>query len=89
MVVKRIVSNIATRSIEEVRTFYINVLELDIVMDFGWTATLGSNQDAPVQLSIASEGGSGTAVPDLSIEVDNVVEPTAAPNDWATRSSMI
>lgn len=34
--------------------------------------TLASDQTARPQLSIATEGGSGTAVPDLSIEVEDV-----------------
>ena len=42
------------------------------MMDLGWIATYGSRQQMTVQISIASEGGSGTPVPDLSIEVDDV-----------------
>ena len=41
-------------------------------MDLGWIATYGSSQKMRVQVSIASEGGSGTPVPDLSIEVDDL-----------------
>jgi uncharacterized glyoxalase superfamily protein PhnB len=41
-------------------------------MDHGWIVTLASDQTASVQISIASEGGSGTEVPDLSIEVDEI-----------------
>jgi len=41
-------------------------------MDFGWIATYGSQQKMPIQLSVASEGGSGTSTPDLSIEVDDL-----------------
>lgn len=43
-------------------------------MDQGWIATLASDATARVQVSIASEGGSGTPVPDASIEVDDVDE---------------
>lgn len=35
---------------------------------------MASGETATVQLSIATEGGSGTAVPDISIEVDDVDE---------------
>jgi uncharacterized glyoxalase superfamily protein PhnB len=45
---------------------------LEVVMDHGWIVTMASGQEASVQISIATEGGSGTAVPDLSIEVDDV-----------------
>ena len=41
-------------------------------MDFGWIITFGSDSPAQPQVSIASEGGSGTEVPDLSIEVDDI-----------------
>ncbi|KEJ88052.1 VOC family protein [Sulfitobacter donghicola] len=74
MAVKRIVSNIATGSVEELRRFYADLFDLDLVMDFGWIATLAGEDTAAVQLSIASQGGSGTQVPDLSIEVDNLDE---------------
>ena len=41
-------------------------------MDQGWIATYGSTENMSVQVSFASEGGSGTPTPDLSIEVDDV-----------------
>ena len=72
MTVKRIVANIAAAPIDEVRQFYVDLFDLDVVMDMGWIATLSSGETAPVQISIAAEGGSGTAVPDMSIEVDDV-----------------
>lgn len=72
MVVRRIVANIATPDPEAARRFYGDILGLDLLMDHGWIATWGSPQQAAVQLSVASEGGSGTLVPDLSIEVDDL-----------------
>ncbi|SHJ41889.1 Glyoxalase-like domain-containing protein [Shimia gijangensis] len=72
MVVKRIVSNIACLSTEEVQKFYCDLFDLKVAMDFGWIATLTSEENAPAQISIAQHGGSGTDVPDLSIEVDDV-----------------
>jgi uncharacterized glyoxalase superfamily protein PhnB len=42
-------------------------------MDFGWISTLSAGtRQASIHISIASQGGSDTAVPDLSIEVDDV-----------------
>jgi catechol 2,3-dioxygenase-like lactoylglutathione lyase family enzyme len=41
-------------------------------MDYGWIRTYGSNSKMTVQISVASEGGSGKPVPDLSIEVDDI-----------------
>lgn len=72
MVVKRIVVDIATDTVDELRKFYAELFDLETVMDHGWIVTLASGATAPVQLSIASEGGSGTQVPDISIEVDDV-----------------
>jgi len=72
MQVKRIVANIATEDIAAARRFYQGILGLDLLMDHGWLATYGSSQKMSVQVSIASEGGSGTPVPDLSIEVDDL-----------------
>ena len=72
MAVKRIVTNIETRRIAEAKRFYQDVLGLDLLMDHGWIATYGSPETMQVQISFAEEGGSGTPVPDLSIEVDDV-----------------
>ena len=72
MQVKRIVANIAAEDIAAARRFYQDILGLDVLMDHGWIATYGSSQKMSVQVSIASEGGSGTPVPDLSIEVDDL-----------------
>ncbi len=72
MAIKKIVANIAVSSLDETRRFYLELFDLDEVMSFDWISTLATGARAPVQISIASEGGSGTAVPDLSIEVDDV-----------------
>jgi len=72
MKVKRIVANIATPDIALARRFYQGVLGLDVLMDHGWITTYGSQEAMKTQLSFAVEGGSGTPVPDLSIEVDDV-----------------
>jgi catechol 2,3-dioxygenase-like lactoylglutathione lyase family enzyme len=72
MKVKRIVANISTQDIAQAKRFYQDVLGLDLLMDHGWIQTFGSETATSVQVSVASEGGSGTPVPDLSIEVDDV-----------------
>jgi len=74
MAVKRIVANIATADIGKARAFYAEILDMDIVMDHGWILTFATGENTTPQLSIATEGGSGTPVPDLSIEVDNLDE---------------
>lgn len=72
MKVNRIVANIGTGEIEAAKRFYGDVLGLEIVMDHGWITTYGNESHMRTQISFAVEGGSGTAVPDLSIEVDDV-----------------
>ena len=77
MKVKRIVANIATEDIAKAKRFYHDILGLDVLMDHGWLVTYGSTEKMTVQVGVASEGGSGTPVPDLSIEVDDVEEALA------------
>src|SRR5690606_14299084 len=72
MKVKRIVTNISTQQIEAAHRFYAEVLGLELVMDHGWINTYGNASNMRVQIAFANEGGSGTAVPDLSIEVDDI-----------------
>ena len=70
MAVKRIVANIGASDIEAAKPFYRDLLGMEVVMDMGWIVTFESGARAAPQLSVAVEGGSGTAVPDISIEVD-------------------
>ena len=72
MRVKRIVTNIQASDLAAAKRFYEDALGLEVLMDLGWIATYGSDEKALVQLSVATEGGSGTPVPDISIEVDDV-----------------
>jgi len=74
MAVLRIVADIGTVDVAGLRQFYQAQFDLDVAMDLGWIVTLSSGASMPVQLSLASEGGSGAPVPDLSIEVDDVDE---------------
>jgi catechol 2,3-dioxygenase-like lactoylglutathione lyase family enzyme len=72
MKVKRIVANIATPDPAQAQAFYQDFLGLEVLMDHGWLRTYGSGAPMTTQLGVASEGGSGTPVPDLSIEVDDL-----------------
>ena len=98
MKVTRIVANIETQDIAAAKRFYSDVLGLEVVMDHGWLTTYGSHEAMNVQVSFASQGGSDTPVPDLSIEVDDVdaayrgmtdagfrVEYGPADEPWAVR----
>lgn len=74
MKVKRIVTDLAAADISKARQFYAEILGLEVVMDQGWIVTLAAASQMAPQISIASEGGSGTEVPDLSVEVDDLDE---------------
>ncbi|UNK42531.1 VOC family protein [Luteimonas sp. S4-F44] len=74
MKVNRIVANIQATDPSQAEAFYGDVLGLKLAMDHGWIRTYTSDATMTAQVSIASEGGSGTEVPHLSVEVDDLVE---------------
>ena len=74
MAVKRIVPNIASDQLEKAKSFYAEILDMEVVMNLGWIVTFAATSNANPQVSVATEGGSGTSVPDLSVEVDNFDE---------------
>lgn len=74
MRVKRVVTNVAGKRVPAAKRFYQDVLGLDLLMDLGWIATYGLATKMSIQVSFLSQGGSGTEVPDISIEVDDVDE---------------
>lgn len=74
MKVKRIVRNVESRDVSRAHAFYADILGLDLLMDLGWIRTYGLEEPMSVQFSVLSEGGSGTPVPDISIEVDDLEE---------------
>ena len=81
MKVKRIVSNIEASTLEKATSFYADIFGLELLMDHGWIHTYGSNDNMNVQISVATEGGSGTPVPDISIEVDDIEAALAKVKD--------
>jgi len=72
MQVKRIVANIHAANIAAAQRFYQDALGLEVLMDHGWLTTYGAARNMTVQLSVATQGGSDTPTPDLSIEVDDL-----------------
>ena len=74
MIVKCIVTNFAATQVSKARHFYADILGLEVVMNHGWIVTFASPAQMAPQVSVATEGGSGTPVPDISIEVDDLDE---------------
>lgn len=72
MKVLRIVADIAAADPGAAKRFYEELLGLDVLMDLGWVATYGSDQQTTVQITFAANGGSGAPTPDLSVEVDDL-----------------
>lgn len=72
MAVRRIVPNLPARDSAALAGFWQAVLGLDPVMDQGFIVTLAGGAPQPIQLSLASEGGSGTELTALSVEVDDL-----------------
>lgn len=48
----RIVPNIYSDDIEKSKTFYIDFLEMELVMDLGWALTFASTENHSAQISI-------------------------------------
>lgn len=72
MKVQRVVANMKVSDPSLAQKFYEQILGLDLLMDMNWIRTYGSNMKMSVQVSFMREGGAGTPVPDISIEVDDV-----------------
>ena len=68
----RITTNINATDLEAASAFYGDIFGLELMMDLNWIRTYGSSSKMNIQISIAKEGGSGTPVPDISIEVDDL-----------------
>lgn len=77
-------ANIATDDVAAADRFYRDILGLELLMDHGWIRTYGSTSRMAVQVSVASQGGSDTPVPDLSIEVDDLAEALRRVQDSGT-----
>lgn len=71
MTVLRIIPNLNAPDPAALAGFWQRVLGLAPVMDHGWIVTLAGGTQA-AQLSLAAEGGAGTPVPVVSIEVDDL-----------------
>ena len=69
---RRIGASIDNAGQTKAEVFYRDFPGLAVLMDHGWIPTFGSGEAMSMQVSVASEGGSGTPAPDLSIEVDDL-----------------
>ncbi|GHE05125.1 glyoxalase [Defluviimonas sp. 20V17] len=77
MQVTRIVPNLPAPDPAALAAFYRNVFGLETEHDLGWIVFLTAPPDRPQRLQLASEGGSGTPLPAISIGVDDLDEALA------------
>ena len=72
MAVTRIVANLIAANPMALAKFYTEVFELHQTFDMGWIAFLTRDTTQKIELHTASEGGSGTELPVISIGVDDL-----------------
>jgi predicted enzyme related to lactoylglutathione lyase len=78
MAVTRIVANLSAPDPMGLAKFYQEVFELDLPFEMGWIAFLSKDSTQKIELHTASEGGSGTDLPVISIGVDDLDATEAA-----------
>jgi predicted enzyme related to lactoylglutathione lyase len=78
MAVTRIIANLTAPDPMALAKFYERVFELDLPFEMGWIAFLSTNTTQKIELHTASEGGSGTDLPAISIGVDDLDAAVAA-----------
>jgi predicted enzyme related to lactoylglutathione lyase len=78
MAVTRIVANLAAPDPIGLAKFYEKVFELDLTFDMGWIAFLSRGTAQKIELHTASQGGSNTELPVISIGVEDLDVAEAA-----------
>ena len=78
MAVTRIIANLRAPDPVGLARFYREVFDLDLPFEMGWIAFLSKDSTQKIELHTASEGGSGTELPVISIGVDNLDAAEAA-----------
>ena len=72
MSVRRIVPDITSKDLDASRRFYVDVLGLEVAMDMGFIVTLVSPTNPTAQVSLMTDDGSSTILPQISVEVADV-----------------
>ena len=78
MGITRIVADLSTPDPIALAKFYQEVFDLDLPLDMGWISFLASDTTQKIELHTASQGGSGTDLPIISIGVDDLEATEAA-----------
>lgn len=73
MGIRRVVPNLACRSIAATRAFYVDLLGFEVVMDMGWIVTVASPSNPTAQVSLAEDGVRPQSdAPVMTVEVSGV-----------------
>lgn len=72
MAVTRIVTDLPSASLAASRTFYQDVVGLEVVMDLGWIITLADPARPEVQLSLMTHDETAPVAPAVSVQVDDL-----------------
>lgn len=72
MTVRRISPNLQSDAPADLAAFYADVFDMSVQMDMGWITFLDVGAPSATTLQVAREGGSGTDLPAISIEVDDL-----------------
>jgi catechol 2,3-dioxygenase-like lactoylglutathione lyase family enzyme len=72
MNIRRIVPNVQSDRLDESRSFYVELLGLEVAMDMGWIMTLVSSTNPTAQMSILRSDATAPVVPQLTVEVADV-----------------
>lgn len=72
MGVTRIVANLKAPDPMALAKFYKEVFEFELPFDMGWITFLSKDATQKIELHTASEGGSGTELPVISIGVEDL-----------------
>lgn len=78
MTVLRIVPDFECSSLDRSRSFYQDVLGMEVAMDLGWIVTLADPGDPKMQVSLLTRDMTAPVVPNLSVEVGDVDSVHAA-----------
>jgi catechol 2,3-dioxygenase-like lactoylglutathione lyase family enzyme len=72
MPVRRVVPDLASKSLAKAQAFYRDVLGLQPVMDHGWIVTLADPERPNCQINLMTRDETAPVVPEVSIEVDDL-----------------
>ena len=78
MAITRIVANLRAQDPAGLARFYADVFGFDLPLDMGWIVIATGGVTQKTELHLASEGGSGTDLPAISIGVDDLDVTEAA-----------